>query len=191
MIKFGVDPGKDGAIACEDDCGKVTVVAMPMISGPVRPGKARLRVYDIDAIDVILADHDASVLWIEDRAMFPMVQPTCRYCQVPCVCPKCHIRAPKTKNATAAASQAICHTWFEALCRHHGITFKVVPAQTWQKVMLNPQKGDDRKALSIAWAQRKYPNVSLLPTERCRKPSHGFSDALAVMEFGSRATVVA
>jgi hypothetical protein len=166
---------------------------MPVRADPERPDRANARVYHIGTIRRILKTFSylGQTLHIEEPAMFPMVQPTCRTCRVPVVCPKCQHLASKTKNATAAASQARCHALFEAFCLEYDIKFKVVPAKAWQKVILGKKRGDDTKKASIAWAQRHYPNVSLLRTKRCRKPSHGFSDALGIMEYGQRVTVVA
>lgn len=194
MSELGVDPGYDGAIAVNDSAHGVFVIPMPVIPDPDRPGKVKARVYDMTRINEALEPHTGGRLWIERAEMFPMVQPTCRKCRGYLGCPKCGTIAPKQKNATAAASQQRCHTLFEVLCKVHGIRFNVVPARVWQTAMLGAKRGDDRakrKRLSIARANEKYPDVSLLRTTRSRKPSDGFSDALAIMEFGSRATIVA
>jgi hypothetical protein len=52
--------------------------------------------------------------------------------------------------------------------------------------MLAGTPGEDTKQRSVIAAQRLFPNVSLLPTPRCKKPSDGIADALLIAEWGRR-----
>ena len=40
------------------------------------------------------------------------------------------------------------------------------------------------KAESIVLCQQKYPDINLLPTPRCRKPSDGMAEALLIAGYG-------
>ena len=64
-----------------------------------------------------------------------------------------------------------------------GIPYQLVPPRKWKAEfgLLNTEKQD-----SVAVAKRLFPNVSLLPTERCRKESDGMSDALLMAEYARR-----
>ncbi len=62
--------------------------------------------------------------------------------------------------------------------------FEYATPQAWQKVML---AGLPRgKEASVQRAQELFPGVSLLPTERSRKPSDGMAEALLIAEFNRR-----
>ena len=64
-----------------------------------------------------------------------------------------------------------------------GIPFQEVPPQTWKKEysLLNTTKQD-----SIKRCKELFPNVNLLPTERCKKESDGLAEALLICEYGRR-----
>lgn len=64
-----------------------------------------------------------------------------------------------------------------------GIPYQLVPPRKWKAEfgLLNTEKQD-----SVVVAKRLFPNVSLLPTERCRKESDGMSDALLMAEYARR-----
>lgn len=64
-----------------------------------------------------------------------------------------------------------------------GYRMELVTPQAWKKVILAGTQKD--KDAAIAWAQRAYPNVSLIPPG-CRKPSDGLADALAIAAYGQR-----
>ena len=72
--------------------------------------------------------------------------------------------------------QGICCTLYSPGCL-------LVRPQEWKKKILEGYpKGD--KSASIKYVQEKYPYVSLLPTERSRKPSDGMADAICIAEWG-------
>lgn len=62
------------------------------------------------------------------------------------------------------------------------IPYTVVSPNKWKRVM--GVTAD--KATSILMAQRLFPKVSLLPTDKCRKPSDGMAEALLIAEYGRR-----
>lgn len=62
------------------------------------------------------------------------------------------------------------------------IPHQLVPPRTWKKFF---SLGSD-KAQSIAACHRLFPEVSLLPTSRCRKPSDGMAEALLMAHYAER-----
>lgn len=63
------------------------------------------------------------------------------------------------------------------------IPFQEVPPQTWKKEysLISKSKQD-----SINRCKELFPNVNLLPTERCKKESDGLAEALLICEYGRR-----
>lgn len=70
----------------------------------------------------------------------------------------------------------------EGLLRGYGIPYQLVPPQTWKKEF----SLSSDKAKSIEVCQKLFPNVSLLATERSRKPSDGMAEALLMAEYARR-----
>lgn len=58
-----------------------------------------------------------------------------------------------------------------------------VAPRMWQKVIIPNAKRGETKSASIAWAQREYPEVCLLRTNKSRVPSDGLSDALGIAKW--------
>ncbi len=63
-----------------------------------------------------------------------------------------------------------------------GREYHLVNPQTWKKLI----GVTFDKSTSIRKAQKLFPNVSLLPTPRCRKPSDGMAESLLIAEYGRR-----
>ena len=70
----------------------------------------------------------------------------------------------------------------EGLLRAYGIPYQLVPPQTWKKEF----SLSSDKAKSIEVCQKLFPNVSLLATERSRKPNDGMAEALLMAEYARR-----
>lgn len=68
-----------------------------------------------------------------------------------------------------------------------GIAYRLVPPREWTKVM-HAGIGEkvSAKDKSLVAAQRWFPRVNLLATERSRIPHEGLIDALLIAEFGRR-----
>ena len=63
------------------------------------------------------------------------------------------------------------------------IPYQLIPPATWKREF--SIVGKDKSA-SIEVCKRLYPDVSLLPTERCRKESDGMADALCLATYAKR-----
>ena len=70
----------------------------------------------------------------------------------------------------------------EGLLRGYGVPYQLVPPQTWKKEF----SLSSDKAKSIEVCQKLFPNVSLLATERSRKPNDGMAEALLMAEYARR-----
>ena len=62
------------------------------------------------------------------------------------------------------------------------IPFQLVPPRVWKKEF----SLDNDKKKSIETAQRLFPDVNFLPTDRSRKPSDGMCEAVLLCEYARR-----
>lgn len=60
----------------------------------------------------------------------------------------------------------------------------IVTPQAWQKFVLEGLSRGD-KGIAISFVNRIYPEISLLPTERSKKPSSGMADAICIARYAS------
>ena len=70
----------------------------------------------------------------------------------------------------------------EGLLKGYGISYQLVPPQTWKKEF--SLSSDKNKSIEVC--QKLFPNVSLLATERSRKPSDGIAEAVLIAEYARR-----
>lgn len=72
--------------------------------------------------------------------------------------------------------------FIEGVLAAYGIPYQLVPPQTWKKAFsLNSDK-----QTSIEVCQRLFPDVSLMRTDRCKKPHDGMAEALLMAEYARR-----
>ena len=64
------------------------------------------------------------------------------------------------------------------------VPVNLVTPQAWQKEMLAGENKDDKKAASVAVAQRMFPKVDFRASDRCRKPSDGMAEAALIALYG-------
>lgn len=62
------------------------------------------------------------------------------------------------------------------------VEYQLVPAHRWKKYI--GVTAD--KSTSIQKCKDLFPDTSLLPTSKCRKPSDGLAEALLIAEYGKR-----
>lgn len=72
--------------------------------------------------------------------------------------------------------------YIEGLLQAFDIPYQLVPPQTWKKEFCVTSD----KNTSIEVCRKLFPYVSLLPTERSRKPSDGMAEAILIAEFARR-----
>lgn len=70
------------------------------------------------------------------------------------------------------------------------VVWTIVPARTWQRVMLaglpKNKSGKASSGLAAQVCADIWPDVSLLATRKSRKPHEGLADALVIAEYGRR-----
>ena len=157
---IGVDQGKGGGIALLFG-GYAEVIAMPM--GPARKGGAD---YDWSKILTVIRDHAA---WAEDQGC--SINLFFEYAQS---MPKAGCKANWWRGYSAGA--------WELLCATEAIPFQRVHPKTWHAAL---KASPDKKA-NVALAQRLFPTVKLLASERCHVPHDGMAEALLIGEYGRR-----
>ena len=70
--------------------------------------------------------------------------------------------------------------FIEGVLAAFGIEILLVPPQKWKKAY---DLGSDKQK-SIEKCQEMHPELSLLPTSRCKKPSDGMAEAVLIAEYG-------
>jgi len=164
-VTCGIDPGKLGALAWISDVA-VQVIPMPVI----RAAKGRHE-YDLPAIVSLLKrSHVSTTVYLERGQPLPRI-----------------LRGKPMGGASANYHRGYSRGLFEGILTALGIPYVLVSPRSWQKEMLQGTSGKDTKQRSVIAAQRLFPGVSLLPTERFRKASDGMADSLLIAEHGRRA----
>ncbi len=72
--------------------------------------------------------------------------------------------------------------FIEGVLQANGIAYQLMPPQTWKKEF----SLSSDKAKSIEVCQKLFPKVSLLATDRSRKPSDGIAEAVLMAEYARR-----
>ncbi len=166
-LTIGVDPGLHGGIAILEGNEDTPLVLLPM---PIhRPGKKGRDQYDVDSIVQLMRRAKATGSCVG-------------------VVEKLHpLPAKIAKGVIANYNRGAAFWFWVAVFGALRIPLlEAVLPRVWQKEMLAGTPAGDTKQRSVIAAQRLFPGVSLLPTERSRKPSDGLSDALLIAEFGRR-----
>lgn len=72
--------------------------------------------------------------------------------------------------------------FIQGVLQAYGIPYQLVPPGVWKKEFGLTSD----KQTSIDVCRRLFPDVNLLPTERCSKPSDGIAEALLLGEYARR-----
>ena len=72
--------------------------------------------------------------------------------------------------------------YIEGLLQAFDIPYQLVPPQTWKKEFCVTSD----KNTSIEVCRKLFPQVSLIPTVRSRKPSDGMAEAILLAEYARR-----
>lgn len=102
--------------------------------------------------------------------------------QDPAVCCLEHVGAMPGQGVTSMFHFGENFGFIQGLLAAYGIKFELVRPQKWKKEF--SITGD--KNTSIAVCKRLFPDVSLLPSERCRKDHDGMAEALLMAEYARR-----
>lgn len=86
------------------------------------------------------------------------------------------------QGVTSMFSFGTGYGFIQGVLTAFGIPYQLVPPQTWKKAFsLN-----SNKQTSIEVCQRLFPDVSLMRTDRCKKPHDGMAEALLMAEYARR-----
>jgi crossover junction endodeoxyribonuclease RuvC len=72
--------------------------------------------------------------------------------------------------------------WILGTLEAYGVSYELIRPQKWKKEF----SVTSDKNTSIEVCKRLFPNVSLLPTERCKKDNDGMAEALLLAEYARR-----
>jgi hypothetical protein len=166
MRIVGIDPGKSGAFAALQtapyDILPAHVSRLPLVHSP----KGR-DAYDLGGIHALLA--------LGGHVFIERQQPITPY-----------VRGGAAGGYATNFSLGYIQGVLEALCSALRLPYELVTPRRWQSDMLDGIQGSDTKQRAVLAAQRLFPHVSLLRTERSRKLDSGFADALLIAEWGRR-----
>lgn len=93
-----------------------------------------------------------------------------------------HVNAMPGQGVTSMFNFGKGFGWLLGVLDAYGIPYELVRPQKWKKEY--SVTGD--KNSSIAVCKRLFPEVSLLPTTRCKKDSDGMAEALLMAEYARR-----
>ena len=54
----------------------------------------------------------------------------------------------------------------------------------WKKIVLDGFDWKGKKEIIFDYCYKKYPNISLLSSPRCKKPHDGMADAIGLADYG-------
>ena len=92
------------------------------------------------------------------------------------------VTAMPKQGVTSMFNFGVNFGFIQGLLTAYGIPFELVSPAKWKREF----GVTSDKNTSIAVAQRLFPDVSLLRTERCRKPDDGIAEALLMAEYARR-----
>ncbi len=156
MITIGIDPGSSGGIAIIWADGRAQAFAMPYDHGD----------YDEAAL--------RSMMDMEGEQAFAVLE---------------KVHAMPKQGVSSSFTFGAGWGLIRGLLSGLQVPYMLVTPQAWQKVMLAGEEHKDRKERkdsAVRVARRLFPDVSLLPTPKCKKASDGMAEALLIAEFGRR-----
>lgn len=93
-----------------------------------------------------------------------------------------HVGAMPGQGVTSMFSFGENFGFIQGVLKANGIPYELVRPAKWKKEF----SITSNKNTSIEVCKRLFPNVSLLPTERCRKDNDGMAEALLMAEYARR-----
>lgn len=170
MKIIGIDPGKSGGICRLDTSTSMTSLRTgPRIESldlcPIVKVKNK-KEYDINGMRALL--EGANEVWIEKVHSMPVEF-------------KYRGKVRKQGGASIFSFGKGYGIWLGLIA---GLWIRVneVAPQTWKKFWLKDMSKD--KGSAILRVQQLFPDVNLLPTERSRKLSDAFADAILIAMYG-------
>lgn len=161
MIYLGIDNGIGGALAAYNEEGNIlTAVAMPTIK--VQKAKGNKNEYNIPAL----------IEWFNQfRGMTKMV--TLEKAQ-----------PFPGQGAVSMFSIGRGYGIMEGILAGLGLPYMVIHPKTWQKKMFEGMPHNDTKQASVVTAQRLFPGVHFIGSDKSTKLHNGMTDAALMAYYG-------
>ena len=152
----GIDPGFSGGIAFIDSESGVQVYPMPVVVN----GKHKF----LDAEFVVsLFQSPPTLVVIEEPIAMPKL--SCK--------------------ATASTFRMVGR--LEGICDGMGLPRMLVRPQDWyREILVGHPKKDKNDKPSLEYVMNRFRGLSLLPTDKSKKPSDGMSDAVCIALYGQK-----
>ena len=142
-----------------------------MIYIGIDPGKAgALAIINGDDVEIIPFDEEEYIKALEKYSFYRKA------------CVLEHVSAMPGQGVTSMFNFGANFGWIQGVLQALSVPYELVRPQKWKKEF--SITGD--KNSSIAVCKRLFPDVSLLPTERCRKDNDGMAEALLMAEYARR-----
>lgn len=92
------------------------------------------------------------------------------------------VGAMPKQGVTSMFNFGVSFGYILGVLESHSVPYELVSSKKWK----NHFGLDNDKSKSIAKCKALFPNVPLLPTERCRKDSDGMAEALLIAQYAKR-----
>jgi len=101
----------------------------------------------------------------------------------------CTVYLERAQLIPVSGSKSISSTFYgngllQGIIASIGFPYQIVRARDWQKKVFIGMDKQDTKQASVLFCARKYPDISFLPTNRCKNASHGLTDAVCIATYG-------
>ena len=132
-------------------------------------------IYDIDEYQAFVWDDKNFI-----EKMWDVSETTAANERIVCCVEK--VGAMPHQGVTSSFNFGKSAGFIEGVLEALGIPYQLISPQRWKKEFtLNSEK---QKSIEVC--ERLFPNVNLLPTERCRIKSDGMAEALLMAEYARR-----
>lgn len=134
-----------------------------------------------------------AILYRDDLAVHPMplidsnwtwLREICRAYEPSAFIEKVH-SMPK-QGVASTFKFGMGYGFLRGLLAGWSVPVNLVTPQAWQKTILAGENKDDKKAASVAVAQRMFPGVDFRASDRCRKPSDGMAESALIALYGRK-----
>ena len=160
MKLIGIDPGINGGLAFFNDKKLLAAIKMPSYNYTVGISKKQKKRQMIDGKEVakLFKTFNPDFVFIEKVGAMP--------------------KQGVTSTFNFGFSTGILH----GVCSALNLNFETVRPQEWKKIVIDDTEKD--KEAAILFCETNYPNISLLPTKRSKKPHDGIADAICIAVYG-------
>lgn len=153
---LGIDPGKAGAMALIDNDGRFRSALLITVKDDGRISKVPILSF------LNKYEHDITAAFLEET----------------------NFHGKNGAFGIGELKKSIGH--FEMALEERSIKTHYVTPQEWQKGLLGRVPKGTAKKKAWLFVDKQFPNVDLRAGRRCKNPSEGLIDALAIAEYGRR-----